>query len=337
VTARVVPLRERACIAGWGTAVPEARLTNAELERRVDTTEAWIVERTGIRERRIAGPDQTTATLAIEAGLAAIKHAELTPDAIDLLILATATPEQPIPHTAAFVGDGLGLSCGSFDLSAGCAGFVYELVTGAALLITGNLRNVLVIGAETLSRIIDPADRGTCVLFGDASAAAVLTGAPADGPGLLAFDLGCDGSAAGLLEVRAGGSRMPSTPETIAAGEQYLRMQGQEVFRRAVRVVVDSARVTLERAGVVASDVDWFVPHQANARIIEAAASRLGVPPEQTVVNIDRYGNTSAASIPLALAEAADDGRIRGGDLVLLSGFGAGMTWGSALLRWGHP
>jgi 3-oxoacyl-[acyl-carrier-protein] synthase-3 len=327
----------RACVGGWGTAVPEKLVTNAEMEQRVDTTDAWIVERTGIRERHVAATTDTTASLAIDAGTAAIKNAGIPPDAIDLLIVATASPEQPIPHTGAFVGEGLGLRCGSFDLGAGCAGFVYMLVVGSSLLATGNLDHVLIVGAELLSRLIDPDDRATSILFGDGAAAAVLSRSPDDGPGVLAWDLGCDGSAAGLLEIRAGGSRMPATPETIAAGEQYLKMQGQEVFRRAVRVVVDSARATLDRAGVSPSDVAWFVPHQANIRIIESAASRLGIGGDRTIVNIDRYGNTSAASIPLALAEAADDGRLQDGDLVLMSGFGAGMTWASALLRWGKP
>ena len=327
----------RAAVAGWGTAVPDQRVTNADLERRVDTSDEWIVERTGIRERRAAAEGETTASLAIEAGAAAIKHAGLTPEDIDLLIVATATPEQPIPHTGAFVGDGLGLRCGSFDLGAGCAGFVYELVTGAALLTSGGLGHVLVIGAETLSRAVDPHDRGTCILFGDAAAGVVLAPSPADGPGLLAWDLGCDGSATGLLGIPAGGSRLPGTPDTMAEGLHYIKMQGQEVFRRAVRAVVDSASAALARADKTAADVDWFVPHQANARIIEAAANRLHIPAERTVVNIDRYGNTSAASIPLAMSEAADDGRIQDGDLVLMSGFGAGMTWGSAVLRWGRP
>jgi 3-oxoacyl-[acyl-carrier-protein] synthase-3 len=326
----------RACLAGWGTAVPEQRLTNADLEQRVDTSDEWIVERTGIRERRIASEGETTASLAIEACTTAIKHAGITPEDVELLIVATATPEQPIPHTGAFVGDGLGLRCGSFDLQAGCAGFVYELVTGSALLTSGGLGHVLVVGSETLSRIADPHDRGTCILFGDGAAAVVLAPSPDDGPGLLSWDLGCDGSAAGLLGIPAGGSRLPATPETIAAGLQYIKMQGQEVFRRAVRVVVESAKTTLARSGVTAADVDWFVPHQANARIIEAAASRLKIGPERTIVNIDRYGNTSAASIPLAMSEAADAGTFGDGDLVLLSGFGAGMTWGSALLRWGR-
>jgi 3-oxoacyl-[acyl-carrier-protein] synthase III len=326
----------RASIAGWGTAVPEQRLTNADLEQLVDTTDEWIVERTGIRERRIAAPTETTASLAVEAGTAAIKQAGITPADVGLLIVATATPEQPIPHTGAFVADGLGLQCGSFDLGAGCAGFVYELVAGSALLATGYVDHVLVIGAETLSRVIDPTDRATCILFGDAAAAFVLEAGPDDGPGILAWDLGCDGSATGLLGIHAGGSRMPATPETIAAGLQFLKMQGQEVFRRAVRAVVDSAGVALERAGVTAAEVDWFVPHQANLRIIEAATNRLKIPQDRTIVNLDRYGNTSAASIPLAITESVEAGRIRDGDLVLLSGFGAGMTWGSAVLRWGR-
>jgi 3-oxoacyl-[acyl-carrier-protein] synthase-3 len=311
-------------------------LTNADLERRVDTSDAWIIERTGIRERRVAAPDETTASLAIEAGTAAIKQAGITPEDVDLLIVATATPEQPIPHTGAFVGEGLGLRCGSFDLGAGCAGFVYELVTGAALLTAGHMDHVLVVGAETLSRVVDPADRGTCILFGDGAAAMLLEKSPDDAPGLLAWDLGCDGSAAGLLGIPAGGSRLPATPETIAAGLQFIKMQGQEVFRRAVRAVVDSARITLERAGLTADDVDWFVPHQANLRIIEAAASRLKIPLERTIINIETYGNTSAASIPLAMTEAVEDGRIGDGDVLLLSGFGAGMTWGSVALRWGR-
>jgi 3-oxoacyl-[acyl-carrier-protein] synthase-3 len=326
----------RAAISGWGTALPDLRLTNADLEQLVDTSDQWIVERTGIRERRIAVPGESTASLATEAGAAAIKNAGVTPDAIGLLVIATATTEQLIPHTGAFVGDGLGLHCGSFDLNAGCAGFVYELVVGASMLTAGNLDHVLLIGAETLSRVTDPTDRGTCILFGDGAAAVVLSASADDGPGLLAWDLGCDGSAAGLLEIPAGGSRRPVSEETVANREHYLRMNGQEVFRRAVRIVVESATNALTNADVGVDDVTWFAPHQANVRIIEAAGNRLGIPAERTLVNIDRYGNTSAASIPLVLAEAADDGRLEDGDLVLLSGFGAGLTWGSALLRWGR-
>lgn len=321
-------------ILGWGTVVPDARVTNADLEARVDTSDAWIVERTGIRERRVAAPDESTATLGTAAAAQAIKRAGLTPADIDLMIVATATPEQPLPHTGAFVGEALGLRCGSFDLSAACAGFVYELVVGAAMCNVG-YENVLLVGAETLSRITDPDDRATVVLFGDGAGAAVLGRSRANAPGLLAWDLGCDGSAAALLEVPAGGSRQPATTQTVADRGHYLKMAGQEVFRRAVRAVVDSATATLEQAAVDVADVQWFVPHQANRRIIDAAANRLGFDSSRTIVNIDRYGNTSSASIPLALFEAVDEGRVRDGDLVLCSGFGAGMTWASALIRWG--
>jgi 3-oxoacyl-[acyl-carrier-protein] synthase-3 len=321
-------------VVGWGYSVPEGRVTNADLEARVDTSDQWIVERTGIRERRVAGPNESTATLATDAAASAIKRAGLTPDDIDVLIVATASPEQPLPHTGAFVGEALGMRCASFDVSAACAGFVYELIVGASMLNIG-YRHVLLVGAETLSRIVDPDDRTTVVLFGDGAGAAVITRTTGDAPSLLGWDLGCDGSAAALLEVPAGGSRRPASVETVASRSHYLKMQGQPVFRRAVRAVVDSAAATLEHAGVSIDDVDWFVPHQANLRIIESAAQRLGIPLERTIVNIERYGNTSAASIPLALFESVEAGHIHDGDLILLSGFGAGMTWASALLRWG--
>ena len=320
-----------ATITGFGLAVPEERLTNAQLEARVETNDDWIVERTGIRERRIARDGETTASLGALAATAAIADAGIDPNDIDLIVIATATPEQPIPHTGAFIGESLGVRCGSFDLNAGCAGFVYGLVVAAGMVSAG-ARHVLLVGAETLSRIVDPDDRATCVLFGDGAGAAVL-GRSARG-GLLAWDLGCDGSAAGLLEVPAGGSRRPTTPATVDAHDHYLKMAGQEVFRRAVRAVVDSAQATLRQADMKAEDVDWFVPHQANARIIEAAAQRIGIDAERTLVNIDRYGNTSSASIPLALFEAVEAGRVREGDVVLCSGFGAGMTWASAILEW---
>lgn len=325
-------MRIAAAVTGWGTAVPPQRLTNADLEARLDTSDAWIVERTGIRERRIAAASVSTSDLAVEAAIAALDRAGLGPRDVDLLVLATATPDQPLPQTAAFVQERLGLSCGAFDLGAACAGFVYALVTGSALLSAGSLRAVLVVGAETLSRIVDPDDRSTSVLFGDGAGAAVLT--PARGAGLLAWDLGSDGSASGLLAVPAGGSRRPASQETLAKGEHWLRMDGSEVFRRAVRVLVASASATLARAEVGPEAVDLFVPHQANQRIVDAAISRLGLDPERTFVNLDRYGNTSAASIPMALAEAADAGRVQPGDRVLMSGFGAGMAWASALVEW---
>ncbi len=328
----------RAALAGWGVAVPQALLTNADLERLVDTTDEWIVKRTGIRERRIAAEGETTASLGIAAGAAAMKEAGITPDDVDLLIVATTTPEQPIPQTSAFVHEGLGLRCGAFDVGVGCAGVVYGMVTASLVLVGGGIERVLVVGSETLSRILDYTDRQTCVLFGDAAGAVVLGAARGeDPPGLLAWDLGCDGSAAELIHLRAGGSRLPTSAATLAAGQHSVRMDGAEVFRRTVRQMAASAATTLDRARVNAGEVDLFVPHQANARIMGAVAQRLGFGPERVAVNIERYGNTSAASVPLALAEAADAGRLREGGLVLSSAIGAGMAWASALLRWGRP
>jgi 3-oxoacyl-[acyl-carrier-protein] synthase-3 len=328
-----------AAVTGWGAYLPARVVTNDDLAASgLDTSDEWIRERTGIRERRFAAEGETTATLAIEAGAAAIKDAGLAPGDIDLVILATTTPDQLVPAASSFVADGLGLTCGSFDLNAACAGFAYSLVVATSLIGTGAADTILLIGSEVLSRFTDPEDRGTAILFGDGAGAAVLratTVTGPDAPGLLAWDLGCDGSGARLIEIPAGGSRLPPTADTIAQREHFIHMQGSEVFRRAVRTVVDSVETTLERAGVTASDLDLFVPHQANARIVDAVCARLGIPMERTVVNIDRYGNTSAASIPLALAEAAQAGRLQPGQLVLLSGFGAGMTWASALLRWG--
>ncbi len=302
-------------------AVPDGRLTNTDLERMLDTTDTWIVERTGIRERRVASPSDTAVTLGAAAGAAAIKDAGLTPGDIGLVLVATCTAPQVLPSAASLVQELLGLRCGALDVGAACAGFVYGLVAAAGM--AGD-QPVLLIGAETLTRITDPDDRGTRILFGDGAGAAVL-GRPLDPTaGLLAWDLGCDGSAAPLLEV--------------PVGDRYMRMEGGEVFRRAVRIVVESAAMALERAGLTPADVDVFVPHQANVRIIEAACSRLRIPMERAVVNLDRYGNTSAASVPIAMTEASEQGRLHKGDIVLLSGFGAGMTWASAVLRWdGEP
>ena len=316
----------RAVLTGWGTALPEGVVTNADLEARLDTSDAWIVERSGIRERRVAASGETTAALATAAGAAAVKQAGLTPSDVGALVLATTTPDQVMPATSARVHDALGLSGGALDVNAACAGFVYALVTGAAFVEAGRVEHTLVIGADLMTRITDPTDRTTAVLFGDGAGAVVLSSqgssgaAAAERDGLLAWDLGCDGSLSALLEV----------PRDTG----FMRMDGREVFRRAVRVVVDSAGAALAKAGLTAADVDLFVPHQANARIISAAADRLQIPADRTVVNIDRYGNTSAGSVPIALAEAADAGRVADGDVVLLSGFGAGMAWGSAVLRW---
>jgi 3-oxoacyl-[acyl-carrier-protein] synthase-3 len=302
-------------LTGWGAALPPNVVTNADLEARLDTSDAWITERTGIRERRVGG---TTGALAAVAGRAALDRAGLSGGDIDLLVLATTTPDQLVPATSATVQHQLGTRGGAFDLNAACAGFVYALVVTSALLGTRTTRALLV-ASDTLSRITDQEDRSTAVLFGDGAGAVVLEEVAGDGH-LLSWDLGADGAALPLLYCDHGG---------------FLKMEGQEVFRRAVRVMVDSARTALEGAKATAADVALWVPHQANLRIIEAANSRLGLPIERTALVLDRTGNTSSASIPLALAEAADDGRLQPGDLVLLSGFGAGMTWASAVLRWG--
>jgi 3-oxoacyl-[acyl-carrier-protein] synthase-3 len=305
-----------ASITGLGFATPDRRVTNADLEAVLDTSDEWIRTRSGIAERRWAGPGESTASLATEALANALKAAGRTPDEVGFLVLATCTPDQLLPHTAASVADTLGMRCGSFDLHAACAGFVSALVAGAGLLPT-SAGPVAVVGAERLTSILDTEDRTTAVLFADGAGAAVLE--PGDG-GLLGWDAGTDGSLRPALE--------------IPSGDRYIQMDGGEVFKRAVRILVDSTTAACERAGVSSSDVDVFIPHQANIRIIDAARARLGIPEERTVVNLDRWGNTSAASIAIALAEADAAGRLRSGDKVLLSGFGAGMTWASALLRW---
>lgn len=300
-------------ILGWGTALPEKVVTNADLEARLDTSDAWIVERTGIRERRIGG---TTSGLARDAAAAALERSGLEPAEVDLLILSTTTPDRMVPATSSWVHHLLGLSGAAFDLNAACAGYVYALVTAHALLASG-FRRALVVGADTLSRITDQEDRATAVLFADGAGALLLEAS--DDELLLGFDLGLDGSATPILYCDHGG---------------YMTMEGREVFRRAVRVSVDSAARVLERTGVRADEVALFVPHQANLRIVDAVADRLGIAPDRRAVVLDRTGNTSSASIPLALADALEAGRLHPGDLVLFSGFGAGMTWASALVRW---
>ena len=302
-------------ITGWGIAVPDKVVTNDDLAAQMDTNDAWIVERTGIRQRHIGG---TTSGLAIEAGRAALDRAGRRPDEIDAVVLATTTPDQIVPGTSASVQNGLGVTGGAFDVNAACSGFVYGLTVAHGLIATGAER-ILLIGAETLSKITDWEDPSIAVLVGDGAGAVVIEAV--EGPGqLLSWQLGADGSLRHLLECDHGG---------------YLSMAGKEVFRKAVRVVVESSEAALAEVGLTAADVDLFVPHQANLRIITAACERLGIPEEQAVVVIDRYGNTSSASIPLALVDALDAGRISPGDHLLLSGFGGGMTWASAVLRWG--
>jgi len=319
-------------VGGCGAAVPTGSVTNDHLADVLDTSDGWIVERTGIRERRHAADHESTATLAVAAAEAALHDADLESADLGLIVVATSTPEQPLPATAAFVGDALGVHCGAFDLNAACSGFVYALVAAGAMVAAGTARHALVVGAETYSRILSPTDRATRVLFGDGAGAVVLS--EAEGDGLLAWDLGCDGSAADWVRVEAGGSRMPPTPEALANGDHHLRMCGREVFGFAVDALVRSTRLTAGSAGVSLGDVDWVVPHQANARIIERAADEGGIPHDRLVLNVDRYGNTAAASIPIALHEAMDDGRLQPGDLAMLCSVGAGMTWASALLRW---
>jgi 3-oxoacyl-[acyl-carrier-protein] synthase III len=343
------PPRSGVRVAGWGTALPERRVTNHDLERHLDTSHAWVVERSGIHERRWAGPGESTRPLATAAARAALADAGLTPGELDAVIVATTTPETPIPATAAQVAADLGIGVGAFDLNAACAGFVYGLVVGTGMLTAGAARTVLLVGADTMTSVLDRDDRSTAVLFGDGAAATVLVadlaattsapGGPADAPvpGLVASDLVSDPLGVDLLVVAAGGSGRPASAETVAAGDHHLRMDGREVFRRAVRAVEASISRTLDRAGCDPGDVDLFVPHQANARIVDAVLARTGLDPARTSSTIDRFGNTSAASIPLALAEAAAAGTVAEGDLVLLSGFGAGLTVGTVLWRWGTP
>jgi len=302
-------------VTGLGTALPPTILTNADLERTLDTNDAWIRERTGIRERRVGG---STGDLAVEAGRAALADAGVDAASIDLLVLATETPDALMPATSAAVAGALGLHCGSFDLNAACAGFTYGLVM-ADLLVKGGLDRVLLIGADTMWSVTDHDDRSTAVLFGDGAGALVLEATTDETAGVLGWDAGTDGTQGHILACEHGST---------------IRMDGQAVFKKAVRVVVESCGVTLERAKLVGEDVDVFAPHQANLRIIDAAVGRLGIPADRSAVVLDRTGNTSAASIPLALDQARQDGRLRDGAIVLATGFGAGMTWASAVLRW---
>lgn len=321
-------------ITGIGYSVPEKILTNADLEKMVDTSDEWIVERTGIRERRIAEADVSTSVLAAEAAVKAIEDAKLTPEDIDLIIVATATSDMAFPSTSCLVQHKIGASnAAAFDLSAGCSGFVYGVNVGSQMIASGVYKHVLVIGAEVLSKILDWQDRNTCVLFGDGAGAAVLSEVE-PGYGLLSIDLGADGSGGDALMQPAGGSKLPASLETVANRQHYVHMNGSEVFRFATKVMGASALRVLKRAGLTAADVDWFIPHQANIRIIQSAAKRLKLPMEKVIVNVDRYGNTSAASIPIALAEARDQGKIKKGDMLVLVGFGAGLTWGGCALKW---
>lgn len=322
-------------MAGTGSAVPDRVLTNADLEKMVDTSDEWITTRTGIKERRIADPETASSDLAALAAGRALAASGTDPASVDLIIVATVTPDMLFPATACIVQHRLGAHrAAAFDLSAGCSGFVYALGMGAQAIASGLYETVLVAGVDCLSKITDFQDRSTCVLFGDAAGAAVLKPA-APGYGLLAIQLGADGSGADKLSLPAGGSRIPVSKDAIDSRLNFIHMAGNEVFKFAVRIMEEASHVVLSQSGLDASDIDLFVPHQANIRIIEAAAKRLGVPSEKVFVNVQKYGNTSAASIAVALDEANAEGRLRPGDKVLLVGFGAGLTWASAVLCWG--
>lgn len=323
-----------ASFAGLGACSPERILTNADFERMLDTSDTWIRERTGIRERHIAAPDQTTALMARDASLQAMAEAGIGPEAIDTIIVATATPDRLLPSVACDLQALLGArNATAFDITAACSGWVYGLVLGEAMIAAGKGERVLVLGAEKLSAITDYTDRSTAVLFGDGAGAALLTRANGD-RGILSSYLKTDGTLAELLWRPGGGTIHPPSEEMIKDHSYYIKMAGREVFKNAVRSMADAATKALERAGLTGADVDLLVPHQANIRIIEATAEHAHIPMERVYVNVDRYGNTSSASIPIALDEARKCGRLEPGMVVLLVTFGAGFTWGSLVLRW---
>jgi 3-oxoacyl-[acyl-carrier-protein] synthase III len=327
----------RAHIVGWGMAVPERVLTNDELAVTVATSDEWIRQRTGIVERRVAADGETTFGLSLRASQAALEVANQDPAHLDLIVVSTVTPEHSFPATACLLQDALGAEhAAAFDLSAGCSGFVYALSIAANLIAAGTYERALVVGAETLSRITDWTDRGTCVLFGDGAGAVVLHANGASG-GVLSTVLGSDGSGSDLLMLPAGGSALPASAETVAQRKHFVQMQGKQVFRFASRILPDACREALKRAGEAIEDVRLFIPHQANDRILQAAAKGLGVPVERMFSNLSRYGNTSTASIPIALCEAVERGLIVRDDLIVFAGFGAGLTWAAAAVRWSVP
>jgi 3-oxoacyl-[acyl-carrier-protein] synthase-3 len=320
-------------ITGLGCRVPERVITNDELSTMMDTNDEWIRERTGIRERRIAAPEEALSDLCLPACRDALAQAGLDAGEIDLIIVATVTPDMAFPSTGAILADELGAhDAAAYDLSAGCTGFMYAVAQGYGMVAGGLAQKALIVGGDVLSRILDWSDRSTAVLFGDGAGAVVLEQVPAGG--FLGFELGADGSGGPQLYVPAGGSRSPATEETVAERMHFVKMNGREVFKFATRVLVSSAEAVLAECGRSIEDVDVYVPHQANVRIIEHARQKLGIPEEKTVIDVDRYGNTSSGSIPLALADATADGRLRPGQLVLMTGMGAGLTWGSGLIEW---
>lgn len=321
-------------IIGTGKYVPERILTNQELEQMVETNDEWIVTRTGIKERRLASVEEATSDLALHASRKAITAAGLTAEDIDLIIVATITPDMFFPSTACLLQDKLGAKkAAAFDLSAACSGFIYGLATASNMIATGMYKHVLVVGAETLSRITDYTDRNTCILFGDGAGAVVL-GQVEEGRGFRSFELGADGSGGDLLKVCGGGSRVPASEASISAKKHFIHMAGNDVFKFAVRIMGSAAEDALQKAGMTKEDIDLLVPHQANIRIINSALNRLNLSEEKAMINLDKYGNMSAASIPVALAEAVEHGRVQQGDCLVLVGFGGGLTWGASVLVW---
>jgi 3-oxoacyl-[acyl-carrier-protein] synthase-3 len=327
--------RSRTCsIAAVGSYVPAKVITNHDLEKMVDTSDEWITTRTGIKERHIAAPDEFTSDLAAKAALKAMERAGITADKIDLIIVATITPDYPFPSTACLVQQKIGAwRAAAFDLEAACSGFIYALEVGQQFITSHTYDTVLVIGAEKLSSIVDWTDRNTCVLFGDGAGAAILQNRPG-AHGLLAVTMGADGGKAELLAMPGGGSRHPATAQTVADRMHFLRMDGKETFKNAVNAMLTAAQETLRRCELDISRIKCVIPHQANRRIIEAVSERLGVSPEQVFINLDKYGNTSAASVAIAFDEAVHSGRIQRGDLILIVAFGAGLTWGAAVIEW---
>ena len=320
-------------ITGIGAYAPEHVITNDDLSKMMDTSDEWIVERTGIHERRIAADDQALSDLALPAARDALAQAGVDPENIDLVIVATVTPDMAFPSAGAIIADELGApDAAAYDLSAGCTGFMYAVAQGYGMVAAGLARHALVVGGDVLSRILDWSDRGTAVLFGDGAGAVVLERVSEGG--FLGFELGADGSGGPQLYLPAGGSRSPATAETVAEHKHYVQMNGREVFKYATRVLVTSAEKVLAECGKTIDDVDVYIPHQANVRIIDHAAEKLGIPKEKIVVNVERYGNTSSGSIPLALVDAQAEGRLQEGALVLMTGMGAGLTWGSGLIEW---
>lgn len=320
-------------IIGVGEYLPEKILTNADLEKTVDTSDEWITTRTGIKERHLAAVGQAASDLAFEAAQQALKNAKLKAEELDLIIVATITPDMPFPSVASIIQDKLGAKkAACFDISAACAGFVYGLSVAEKFIACSVYKNALVIGTEVLSSITDWQDRNTCVLFGDGAGAVVLSEVKKGG--IISTYLGCDGSKAGILNMPAGGSRNPATSETVRNRQHYLKMQGNELFKIAVNTMTDAAEIVLKQAGMTFADVDLIIPHQANARIIFAVAKKLGIPPERVYLNIERCGNMSSASTVTALCEAVQEGKVKQGDIILLDAFGAGLVWGACVIEW---